>query len=275
MKYIHTTVLFVALLLTLASCSSDVEKEDGILIEMSEDGVIVTTTLDGVTTVHEERTGLSQPGQPEAKPEPQPDWTDNVITITVDNFATKEDMVSKFQRLRQGGMKVCGSLENWAIIPEHKRGREWEELRITPPEDAYTVDITLISFQGAGFKKPATIIEVREKLIAMGLEPVTVEEAHEIRLQLKDQPSHGPWSKFLTLPVEEEIRRLYNGKEASYVIYNRGKKYGIGDYIYQAPGPGAKNDELIIPSEEFREQSPRGLTNPWFACTIPESRRKK
>ena len=240
---------------------------------MSEDGVIVTTTLDGVTTVHEERT--PDLFTPEPKPKPQPDWTDNVITITVGRFATKEDMVSEFQRLRQGGMKLDGSLHNWTVLPEHERGREWEEFRITSPEDAYTVDITLISFQGAGFKKPATIMEARKKLIAMGLEPVTYEEALEIRLQLKDQPSRGPWSTFLTLPVEEEMLRLYNGKEISEIIYNRGKKYGIGGYTYQAVGPGVHNDELIIPSEEFREQSPRGLTNPWFACTIPESRRKR
>lgn len=271
MRYIHIIALLVVLLTTLTSCSPDVEKEDGILIEMGEDGVTVTTTVDGVTTVHHERTpDIFQP-----EPEPQPDWADNVITLTIGRFNAKEGIVAEFRRLEEEGMIIDGVMKHWLTTPEDFRGRSWEGFWTTPPENAYTVGITLISMQDAGFKEPATIAEVRDRIIQMGFEPITFEEAYEIRLQLKDQPSQGPWSYLISLPMEEEIRRMAGGKEVSVTVFNSGKKYGVSGYIYQAVGPGAKNDELIIPSEEFREQSPHSAVNPSFACAIPETRRKK
>ena len=281
MKYIHTTaVLFVAtLFLTtlFSSCSPDTEKEDGILIEMGEDGVRVTTTVDGVTTVHEERTGIpSAEPNLEPKPKPQPDWADNVITITVGRFDTKEGIVSEFRKQEKRGMTIAGGMKYWLEIKDpDNRGIVWEKFRITPPENAYEVDITLISLRDAGFKEPATIAEVRDRIIAMGFEPITHEEALEIRLQLKDQPRHGPWSYFRSLPEEEEVRRMYGGKEISDIIFNRGEKYGLTGCIYQDLGPTVRNDELILPSEKFKEQHPRSKVNPSFACAIPETRRRK
>ena len=275
MKYIHTVALLTALLIALTSCSPDVEKEDGILVEMNEDGVTVTTTVDGVTTVHHERA----PDVFQPKPEPQPDWADNVVTITVGRFDTKEDMVSEFRKKKEEGMILDCGMGFWVNTSEHHRGEVWEESWITEPEDAYTVGITLINMQDAGFKKPATIAEVRDRIIEMGFEPITFEEAHEMRLQLKDQPdwrtTKHPWSNFKSLPLEEEMRRIYGGKEISLMIRNLDEKYSTGIYTYQELGPGIRNDELLIPSEEFREQSPRGSRNPNFACAIPETRRRK
>ena len=271
MKYIHILTLCTALLLTLTACSPDVEKEDGILIEMGEDGVTVTTTVDGVTTVHHEKT----PDVFQPTPEPQPDWADNVVTITVGRFATKEGLVSEFRKREEEGMTIHSAMKHWIDTPEPDRGRSWEGFRTTAPEDAYTVGITLINMQDAGFKEPATIAEVRDRIIQMGFEPITFEEAYEMRLQLKDQPSQGPWSYFISLPVEEEIHRMVGGKEVSVTIFNSGKEYGASGYIYQAVGPTVRNDELIIPSEEFREQSLHSAVNPSFACAIPETRRKK
>ena len=272
MKYIHTVALFAVLLIALTACSPDIEKEDGILIEMGEDGVTVTTTVDGVTTVHHERT----PDVFQPKPEPQPDWADNIVTITVGRFDKKDDMVSEFRIQRKKGMTVDAGMGYWMDIPEPHRGEFWEKFRITPPEDAYTVGITLISMRDAGFKEPATIAEVKDRIIEMGFEPITYEEAHEIRLQLKDQPDWGPWSEFRSLMTKKEILELYKGVEVSLGIFNRGKEYGIATYTYQAIGPGIRNDELLIPSKEFMEQkSPWGGINPNFACAIPETRRKK
>ena len=276
MKYIHIVALFATLLIALTACSPDIEKEDGILIEMGEDGVTVTTTVDGVTTVHHERT----PDVFQPKPEPQPDWADNIVTITVGRFDPKEGIVSEFRKQEEEGMTLRGGINYWVDTPEHLREKEsWEKFQTTSPEDAYTVGITLIDMQDARFKEPATIAEVRERIIEIGFEPITFEEAHEMRLQLKDQPdwsaTRHPWGSFESLPLKEEMRRMYGGKEVSVGIFNVGKEYGTTEYTFQELGPGVKNDELLIPSEEFREQSPRGSRNPNFACAIPETRRRK
>ena len=88
---------------------------------------------------------------------PEPDWADNVITITVGRFETKDAMVEEFGKRQKEGMRLNGSLYNWVDSPEFRRGRSWEEFRITPPEQQYTIDITLISMQDAGFEEPATM----------------------------------------------------------------------------------------------------------------------
>ena len=288
MKYIHTTkallaVLSLAICIACLACSPDIEEEEGILIEMSEEGVTVTTKAGGVTTVYEEKTPGGLPPEPKHA---EPDWADNVITITVGRFETKHEMVEAFGKLkREEGMSMDGSLFNWVDSPKFQVGREWEEFRITPPEQAYQVDITLVSMQDAGFKKPATIGEVRDRIIAMGYEPITLEEAYEIRLQLKDQPSwkatRHRWSVFWSLPVKEEILRMYGGKEVSDVIFNwDGKRFGILGYVYQRPGEGIRNDFPLAPSEEFRgvnewNEYEDYEINPRFACTIPGTKRKK
>ena len=277
MKYIHIIALLAVLLAlpTLTACSPDVEKEDGILVEMGEDGVTVTTTVDGVTTVHHEKT----PDVFQPTPEPQPDWADNVVTITVGRFATKEGLISEFRKQEEEGMTLGSGIRFWADTPEPERGEIWEKFRTTAPEDAYTVDITLISMQDAGFKEPATIAEVRDRIMAMGFEPITLEEAYETRLQLKDQPNWrttgNPWGRFRSLPLEEEMRRMYKGKELSVGIYNVGNEYGVTAYTYQGLGPTVRNDELILPNREFKEENPLSAVNPSFACAIPETRRKK
>ena len=284
MKNIHTaTTLLTILSLTLClSCSPDIEEEEGILIEMGEEGVTVTTKAGGATTVYKEETPGGFPPEPKHA---APDWADNVITLTVGRFETKEEMVAAFgKKEKLEGMSLRSNLHNWVDSPKFRVGRTWEEFRITPPEQAYQVDITLISMQDAGFKKPATIAEVRDRIIEMGYEPITKEETYEIRLQLKDQPSwketRHRWSVFWSLPPSEEARRMYGGKEVSHEIFNWGRKFGIQPYVYQRLGKEIRNDYLLAPSEEFRGVKGRGEwgdreINPRFACAIPETRRKK
>ena len=112
----------------------------------------------------------------------------------------------------------------------------------------------------------------------MGYEPVTVEEIHEIRLQLKNQPSweaRHRWSYFHSLLMKEEVLRMYRGKEVSEIIYNwDGKSYGIFGVAYQLPGEKITNDLLLIPSEKFRTYHKEHQVNPKFACAIPESRKR-
>ena len=152
MKYIHITALFVAVLfLTITACSPDIEEGEGMLEEISE----ATEML---------------------PPVPEPDWVDNTITITVGRFETHREMLSKMKESFLVGRTTEYDLTN-------------QNIPLTPTDQQYTVDITVMELKEAGFDAPTTISEVRNRFKELGMRPLTQEEAMEVRLHLPDQPS--------------------------------------------------------------------------------------
>ena len=181
MKYIHiTTALLAALfLMTLTSCSSDIEENESILNEESETYEII-------------------------EPEPEPDWADSVITITVGRFKTKRQILSNLKR-------------TFLFHPWTEHNMMNERWSLTPEDQQYTVEIAVFTVKELGINRMTNIEEVTNRFKEIGYRPLTTEEAIEVRLHLPDQPDSSTrhkMSSFFVLSPEETP--VINGEPARW-----------------------------------------------------------
>ena len=180
MKYIHTTAtLFVAMLFLttlFVSCSSDVEEEEGIITEVEE----------------------------VVEPEPEPDWADGVITITIGRFKNSRMMFYEMEKKRI-----------YLHDPWTKNDLLKERISMTPLDQQYTIEVTAIPIEEPR-PKWVNIAATIEDFKDLGVEPLTAEETMELRLQLGDQPNvltNHPLSGFYVLPKDPDyIRGICNAK---------------------------------------------------------------
>ncbi|MDE0634988.1 MAG: hypothetical protein OXI43_03930 [Candidatus Poribacteria bacterium] len=168
--------------------------------------------------------------QPEPKkpsPPPGPDWADNIITIRTGRYQT--------------GLQLLQALDNKWNFAARRRMR-WD---LADPDFPMSkspggvVDVTIVTLLEAGFKKPVTIHQIRERYRELGYRPLTLEEAVELRLQFTDQPDSSEkkpteqerhWSYFFVLISEEDAEFLLGDILLLYrSSYRRefGEEFGI------------------------------------------------
>ena len=208
---ITVTMVTLAILTLSAGCTSDRIEEDGgaeestAIIRVAEEKEVSETSPLQEPEIEVEQ-NLEQ--DPEIEIEPEPDWADSKMTITVGRFETRQQMLDKLQE----------SFKLHRFIEEDVTN---EGRTFTPIEQQYTVDIVVLSMKEVGIHDPVTIEEVKEEFRARGYRPLTPEEGMEMRLQLADQPSSATQHKmsaFFLLPHEETD--MINGGFNRNVTYN-------------------------------------------------------
>ena len=191
-----TTVILVTtvMLVTLTGCSTDVE-------EMEESTIIVDPELI-------------------PDPEPEPDWADSAMTITVGRFETRQQMLDK--------LMGSSHVSRWAEEKIEKYITD-EKVSFTPPDKQYTVDIVVLTMKEVGIHdmglpdNPANITRITKHFRERGYRPLTTEEAIELRLHLPDQPDSSTrhkMSSFLVLSGEEFALLDHFGRKGTFVIGN-------------------------------------------------------
>ena len=170
--YVCGTLLVTALAtMIIVGCSPDTEENEG-----TEE--ILTETVEEVI-------------------EPEPEWANGTITITVGRFETRQQMLDKMG-------------ESFSIAPRVERNIIDERRTLTPLSEQYTVDVVILSMKEVGIHSKwgpnADIERIEKQFRNRGYRPLTPEEAMELRLQLPDQPDSSTQHKmsaFLALPSKE------------------------------------------------------------------------
>ena len=233
--YVCGTLLVTALAtMIIVGCSPDTEENEGAEeIMTNETSPILESGLD--------------PGQ--AIPsEPEPDWTDSTMTITVGRFETRQEMFDEMARSFQIQRKAKVHITS-------------EERTFTPPEEQYTVDITVLTLKeiGINLHSRGNITNITKHFKDRGYRPLTPEEAMELRLQLPDQPTTATqhkMSSFFVLTTKEASDLVNGWSRRSYLIFHTSLKSGVGFLeriagITTVRGFGVWYHESGGPGEEF------------------------
>ena len=208
--------------------------------------------------------------------EPEPDWVDGVVTIQVGRFQTGAEMLEKLESM--GNHVVNFILKESLSKPEFPMSHQ---LR--------TVEVAVVTLLEAGFDKPVTLDEIRERYRELGYRPLTLEEAVELRIQFTDQPPKviydyveavdkmNKMGEFNVLMTKREARLIYDylntrATEPRIKLYRSVTldKYGEGYGI----SASTTISELLNPLDENLKASSwedlEKIRSTRFACAIIE-----